>query len=191
MGGGKIQLLSIGDENTMINYNPKITFFKKVYMRHTNFSIESFNIQLCNNNFNLSENNISKIKVRIPRNADLLNKIMLKLKIPEILSNLSDKSGFKFINNFATYLIKKAVLIIGDSVIEEINGEFIHNYHNLYYSDEKNSLYTKLSGNIDEFNNPNDHDSYKSFNSSNFYENNQKKYLNKNVNGIPTIKNSD
>ena len=100
MGGGKIQLLSKGDENAMINYNPKITFFKKVYMRHTNFSMESFNIELSNNNFNLHQNEITNVKIRIPRNADLFNKIFLKLKIPEVKSKLTDGEGFKFIPNF-------------------------------------------------------------------------------------------
>ena len=65
MGGGKIQLLSKGDENAMINYNPKITFFKKVYMRHTNFSMESFNIPLSGNNFYLKQEDITNINKSI------------------------------------------------------------------------------------------------------------------------------
>ena len=191
MGGGKIQLLSKGDENAMINYNPKITFFKKVYMRHTNFSMESFNIELSNNNFNLHQNEITNVKIRIPRNADLFNKIFLKLKIPEVKSKLTDGEGFKFIPNFSTYLIKRAQLIIGDSVIEEINGEFIHNIHKLYYSDEKNELYDVLSGNTNDFYNPKHVNSYKNYTDDLFYTNNQKKYLNKNIQGIPTISNNE
>ena len=191
MGGGKIQLLSKGDENAMINYNPKITFFKKVYMRHTNFSMESFNIQLSDDNFNLHQNNITNIKIRIPRNADLFNKIFLKLKIPEIKSKLEDNQGFKFIPNFSTYLIKSAQLIIGDLIIEEINGEFIHNYHKLYYSDEKNDTYDNLAGNTKDFHDPKNEISYKYYTNNIFDIKEGKKYLNQNIDGIPTISKSE
>ena len=41
MGGGLIQLASYGKENLYLSSNPEITFFKAVYRRHTNFSIET------------------------------------------------------------------------------------------------------------------------------------------------------
>ena len=41
MGGGLIQLVAYGAQNVYLNCNPEITFFKVVYKKHTNFSIES------------------------------------------------------------------------------------------------------------------------------------------------------
>ena len=49
MGGGLMQLVSIGAQDVYITGDPQITFFKLVYRRHTNFAIESRE-QLSSNN---------------------------------------------------------------------------------------------------------------------------------------------
>ena len=40
MAGGLIQLVTSGQQDVSLTYNPEITFFKKMYKKHTNFSIE-------------------------------------------------------------------------------------------------------------------------------------------------------
>ena len=44
MGGGQIQLIAKGIQDNILFNNPQITFFKSVYNRHTNFSIECLQI---------------------------------------------------------------------------------------------------------------------------------------------------
>ena len=41
MGGGLLQLVAYGAQDVYLTGNPQITFFKVVYRRHTNFSIET------------------------------------------------------------------------------------------------------------------------------------------------------
>ena len=41
MSGGLLQLVVYGEQDIYLTGNPEITFFKVVYRRHTNFSIES------------------------------------------------------------------------------------------------------------------------------------------------------
>ena len=41
MGGGLMQLVAYGAQDIYLTGNPQITFFKVVYRRHTNFSMES------------------------------------------------------------------------------------------------------------------------------------------------------
>ena len=41
MSGGLIQLAAYGQQDIYISGNPQITFFKIIYRRHTNFSIEA------------------------------------------------------------------------------------------------------------------------------------------------------
>ena len=41
MGGGLMQLVAYGAQDIYLTGNPQITFFKVVYRRHTNFSIEA------------------------------------------------------------------------------------------------------------------------------------------------------
>ena len=40
MGGGLIQLVAYGAQDVYLTGDPEITFFKKIYKRHTNFSTE-------------------------------------------------------------------------------------------------------------------------------------------------------
>ena len=40
MTGGTLQLTKYGAQNAYLNGNPQMTFFKAVYKRHTNFSME-------------------------------------------------------------------------------------------------------------------------------------------------------
>ena len=41
MGGGLMQLVAYGVQDIYLTGNPQITFFKVVYRRHTNFSMET------------------------------------------------------------------------------------------------------------------------------------------------------
>ena len=41
MGGGLLELVAHGVQDIYLIGNPQITFFKSIYRRHTNFSIES------------------------------------------------------------------------------------------------------------------------------------------------------
>ena len=48
MGGGLLQLSVTGIEDNYLNNNPNINFFKKVYMRYTNFTMSTIEV-LCSN----------------------------------------------------------------------------------------------------------------------------------------------
>ena len=41
MAGGLLQIVASGAQDVYLTGNPQITFFKVVYRRHTNFSMES------------------------------------------------------------------------------------------------------------------------------------------------------
>ena len=40
MTGGLLQIVTSGKQDIYLTINPEITFFKKVFKRHTNFSLE-------------------------------------------------------------------------------------------------------------------------------------------------------
>ena len=71
MGGGLIQLVAKGQSDTYITGNPQFSYFKSVYRRHTNFSIES--IQQSFKNMGQG----TKIISTISREGDLLCKMWL------------------------------------------------------------------------------------------------------------------
>ena len=86
MTGGLLQLVSYGIEDDILIANPEITFFKTVYRRYTNFSIDTIN-SLHDIKFG------STINIQIPKSGDLLYKTVIKLELPTVIAK------YKHINN--------------------------------------------------------------------------------------------
>ena len=82
MAGGLIQIASYGIHDIFLIGNPQITFFKIVYRRHTNFSMEYLEEQL-----NGYQNFGSQMSCNISKSGDLLHKMYLKINIPQITIN--------------------------------------------------------------------------------------------------------
>ena len=72
MGGGLMQLVAYGAQDIYLTGNPQITFFKVVYRRHTNFSMETIR-----QNFNGIVAAGAVVSATISRNGDLLHKIYI------------------------------------------------------------------------------------------------------------------
>ena len=82
MAGGLIQLMAYGSQNQYIMGNPQITFFRMVYRRHTNFSMESIK-QYFSNKSELTNDGVTKITCKIDRHGDLVSNIYFSF----VLSN--------------------------------------------------------------------------------------------------------
>ena len=79
MTGGLLQIVTSGKQDIYLTINPEVTFFKKVYRRHTNFSMELIEIT----SENASEfNNISTF---ILNNGDAINRCYLEIQLPNIV----------------------------------------------------------------------------------------------------------
>jgi len=75
MGGGVMQLVAYGAQDIYLTGNPQITFFKVVYRRHTNFSMEA--IEQTWNGSNTSD---GRCTATISRNGDLVYRMYLHLE---------------------------------------------------------------------------------------------------------------
>ena len=71
MTGGLIQIVAYGAQDLFLTSIPEITFFKYIYNRYTNFSMEFIELPL-----NGDKNFGQDIYCTIPRDGDLLNEIM-------------------------------------------------------------------------------------------------------------------
>ena len=74
MGGGLMQLVAYGAQDIYLTGNPQITFFKVVYRRHTNFSMESIE-----QTFNGSTAAGGRATATISRNGDLVHRMYLEM----------------------------------------------------------------------------------------------------------------
>lgn len=77
MPSGLIQLVSLGVNDIFLTGDPEITFFKIVYRRYTNFSIQTIEL-----NFEETPDFGKKLTCNIPSNGDLIHKVYLKIDIP-------------------------------------------------------------------------------------------------------------
>ena len=73
MGGGLMQLVAYGAQDIYLTGNPQITFFKVVYRRHTNFSMESIQ-----QTFSGTEDYGGSVTATISRNGDLVHRMYLE-----------------------------------------------------------------------------------------------------------------
>ena len=73
MGGGLMQLVAYGAQDIYLTGNPQITFFKVVYRRHTNFSMEAIEQTI-----NGTPATNGRSTITISRNGDLVGRCYLQ-----------------------------------------------------------------------------------------------------------------
>ena len=162
MPGGLLNLVAYGNQNIILNGNPKKTFFKSVYMKHTNFGIQKFRLDYRGTR-DIDPNNDSVYVFKIPRNAELLLDSYLCFTLPDIWSPIWPPTQvgdiwkpyhFKWINNIGTSLIKTVKVMIGSQLIQEYPGEYIRSIVERDYSEEKKKMFDIMTGNISEIHSP-------------------------------------
>jgi len=110
-----MQLVAYGAQDIYLSGNPQITFFKVVYRRHTNFSMESIE-----QTFNGSADFGRKVTCTISRNGDLIHRIYLQAELP---SAGAAWAGHK--------LIKSVEIEIGGQRIDKHYGDWLHIWNEL------------------------------------------------------------
>jgi len=171
MPGGLTQIVSYGSQDLYLTGVPEITFFKTIYRRHTNFSMESINIP-----FNDPVGFGKKSSIIIPKIGDVIKDVYLEIILPEIDIQRFDASNdlqlaleeaqdnyikvtdFMSINRSA-YIRALDIFLAqntsgSERIIQEVNDTFneqgnqmiIENFLNLLSSDsEAPFLYEEIS----------------------------------------------
>jgi len=118
-----MQLVAYGAQDIYLTGNPQITFFKVVYRRHTNFSMETISQSLDGNStISTSKNEAS---CTIARNGDLIHKMYITSSSTGIIS------GSKIINS--------AELEIGGQKIDKHTEEWNNVWNELSTPDSKST----------------------------------------------------
>jgi len=139
MGGGLMQLVAYGAQDVYLTGNPQITFFKVVYRRHTNFSMECIQQTWSGSNIN-----DGRCVSTISRNGDLVHKMYLQLECTNAtnLPSISD-------------LIVDAEVEIGGQSIDKQSGAFMQAWNELTHTcgidvggGDNGTLFQKMSGTV-------------------------------------------
>jgi hypothetical protein len=141
MGGGLMQLVAYGAQDVYLTGNPQITFFKVVYRRHTNFSIECIETPIDNANFGNTAN------VQVLRNGDLAHKMYIKTTLPKLPHN------YVYCKNPGFALLKSIECQIGGSKIDKQYGLLYDAWYELTHMYDQEEGYNQMLGNVPELTN--------------------------------------
>jgi len=165
-----MNLVSVGQQNIILNGNPSKTFFKSTYAQYTNFGLQKFRVDFeGSKTLRLSEP--STFTFKIPRYADLLMDCYLTVAMPNIWSPImppqtvpqSDGTTtytdwapyeFKWIENLGAKMISKISIICGNYTLQEYSGDYLLAAVQRDFSGVKKNLFDEMSGNTPEMNNP-------------------------------------
>lgn len=148
MGGGILDLVAKGGQDVYFICNPEISFFKKVYKRHTNFAFENHKYQ-----FDGEVTFGSRTTMNISRNGDLIRNLALQFELPNLGNNQ------KYVNYIGYSLIDYIELSIGTTPIQRLTGEWLYIHNELNLNKDKKEAYNNIVGgkeflnfNVDEGN---------------------------------------
>tara|TARA_B110001469_G_scaffold115271_1_gene119729 strand:+ start:796 stop:2154 length:1359 start_codon:yes stop_codon:yes gene_type:complete len=133
MGGGLIQLVTIGAQDVYLTGNPQVTFFKVVYRRYTNFSKE-----LIQQTIEGQIGDERQIQCKIKRDGDLIHRIYLEYE---------NNDPFHYPSNFGNFMFNEINLLIGGQVIDTHTGHWMEVYSRLIYNQQNDQqpIETKMN----------------------------------------------
>ena len=163
MTGGLLNIVAYGNQNVILNGNPKKTFFKATYAKYTNFGLQKFRIDFTGQR-SLRLTTDSTFTFYVPRYADLLMDTYIVVTLPTIWSPIWPASTdctrtwapfeFQWIENLGTQMIKEIRISVGGQTLQVLTGKYLLALVQRDFSGVKKALYDNMSGNINELNNP-------------------------------------
>jgi len=117
MGGGLMQLVAYGAQDIYLTGNPQITFFKVVYRRHTNFSMEAIE-----QTWNGTVAGGNRVTATISRNGDLVHRMYLQHNIA---------ASATAVVNQGNALVDDVELEIGGQRIDKHTGHWMETWAEL------------------------------------------------------------
>ena len=116
MAGGLIQLVAQGAESMYLTGNPKMSYFKCVYKRHTNFATEYIEEV-----FDKTADFGRTAHCKIGRNADLIHNIYIKIELPALQQVVSGSTWVGYANGIGNILLKEDnsnLCVVGNFIIK-------------------------------------------------------------------------
>nr|QBK88893.1 MAG: major capsid protein [Mimivirus LCMiAC01] len=142
MTGGLMQLVAYGAQNIYLTGNPQITFFKAIYRRYTNFSMEVVAHPF------IGEPDFDKVStVVFSRDGDLLTKMYIKVTLGEVDP---DEADFAWVKRIGHAIINKVELEIGGTIIDRQFGIWLDIWFELARKGDHERGYAQMIGDVPE-----------------------------------------
>jgi len=141
MGGGLLQLVAYGAQDIYLTGNPQITFFKVVYRRHTNFSIESVE-QTFNGGIDFG----NKVLCSIARSGDLVSNMYLRVTLPALNQTQSSATYHGYVNSIGNAIIKEVEIKVGGQAMDKQYGDWMEIWGELTNTSSRFDGYCEMVG---------------------------------------------
>lgn len=138
MGGGLMQLVAYGAQDVYLSGNPQITFFKVVYRRHTNFSVEPIP-QTWNGVGDFGRT----VTCNINRNGDLITNMYLVVELAAVPQN---DVAWGYVRRLGHALVQSAKVEIGGSQIDMQYGDWLNVWYELTHKVGQERGYAEMIG---------------------------------------------
>lgn len=139
MPGGLLQFILSGQVDKFLTSDPQITFFKIVYRRYTNFSIQTIKNNIPDPDFD------KKFSVKINPLGDLITKIYIKIKLAQVIPN---KHKFAWIRRLGHAIISQIDISIGGNILDKYHNYWLDIWYELTKKSQNIKSYNKLIGDI-------------------------------------------
>jgi len=146
-----MQLVAYGAQDVYLTGNPQITYFKIVYRRHTNFSIETTDLP-----FNETADFGRRASVWVTRTGDLVTNMFLRITLPEVSipegtpDHLKNHSRFAWVRRLGHALISSVNIEIGGTIIDTQCGGWLEIWDQLVSWPHQDRGYAKMIGDVSE-----------------------------------------
>ena len=170
MAGGLMQLVSVGQQNVILNGNPSKSFWKCSYKKYTNFGKQNFRLDYEGSTvLNLTTESTFVFKVK--RYGDLLMDCYISINLPSIWSPIfppqeyTNSNGttsytnwapyeYQWIENIGAQIIKNITINCGNQQLQQYTGQYILNSAQRDFNGQKLALFNEMIGQTNELNDP-------------------------------------
>ena len=144
MGGGLMQLVAYGAQDVYLSGTPQITFWKVVYRRHTNFSIETIEQSID------QARPGGKYTVTVTRNGDLAANACLKVKLTAVTSSNIGGSvdQVAWVRRLGHAMVSQVKVEIGGSTIDSHVGTWLDLWYELTHKADQERGYRAMIGDV-------------------------------------------
>jgi hypothetical protein len=143
MGGGLMQLVAYGAQDVYLTGSAQITFFKVVYRRHTNFSVEPIP-----QTFNGAPDFGRTVTCTITRNGDLITNVYTAIKLKAVTG-----ATFGYVRRVGLAIVQHYKIEIGGTKLDEQYGDWLNIWYELSHKVGQERGYSRMVGDVPELTN--------------------------------------
>ncbi len=144
MGGGLMQLVAYGAQDVYLTGSAQITFFKVIYRRHTNFSVEPIP-----QTFTGAADFGRTVTCTINRNGDLITNMYVNISLAGVEAN-NNTTNWGYVRRLGLAIVQHYKIEIGGSKIDEQYGDWLNIWYELSHKVGQERGFAKMIGDVPE-----------------------------------------